>query len=126
MKKGLRGLIVVILAALLLTGCNQVISEDMNGQTVTVKAGETFTIKLSGNPTTEYGWKLAEVDASILKQAEDAGYKPDMPITGSGGTYTYKFTAQTAGTTTLNFDYVRPWEKDKPPYKTFSITIEVQ
>jgi inhibitor of cysteine peptidase len=126
MRKGLKVLIVVILATLLLTACNQVISEDMNGQTVTVKTGETFIIKLSGNPTTGYGWQLTNVDETILKQVNNPSYKPDTLMTGSGGTYTYKFTAQSAGTTTLNFSYLRSWEKNVPPYKTFTITLMVQ
>jgi Predicted secreted protein len=126
MKKGVFGLILVSLAAVwLLSACSQVISEDMSGQTVTVKKGETFSIKLSGNPTTGYGWKLADFDANVLKQEGDPVYRPDSLLTGSGGMYTYKFTAQGAGTTTLNFSYARSWESN-PPYKTFTLTVEVQ
>jgi len=125
MKKLFGILVMIIMAGLLLTACTQTITEDMNGQTVNLKVGETVTIKLSGNPTTGYSWQLGDVDVTMLKQAGDPGYRPDTLLTGSGGTYTYKFTALTAGTTTLNFDYLRTWE-NKPPYKTFTITIEVQ
>jgi predicted secreted protein len=40
--------------------------------------------------------------------------------------YTYTFTAQGTGTATLNFSYLRSWEKNKTPYKTFTVTVEVQ
>ena len=52
MKKLFGILVMIIMAGLLLTACTQTITEDMNGQTVNLKIGETVTIKLSGNPTT--------------------------------------------------------------------------
>jgi len=73
MKKLFGILVMIIMAGLLLTACTQTITEDMNGQTVNLKVGETVTIKLSGNPTTGYSWQLGDVDATMLKQAADLG-----------------------------------------------------
>ncbi len=129
MKRIFKFFMGLILFGLTLTACTggaQNITESMDGQTVTVKAGESFTIKLSGNPTTGYGWQMADVDTSIVQQDGKTAYKMDLPIAGSGGMYTYHFKTVSAGTTTLNFKYLRSWEKDKAPYKTFTITIEVQ
>lgn len=128
MKRTSRAFIGLILVGIILmaTGCTQSITEAMNGQTVKVKVGEPFDIKLRGNPTTGYGWQIADFDTGVVRQDKEAAYKADSLLTGAGGTYTYQFKVTGAGTTRLNFNYLRPWEKDVPPYKTFTITIEVQ
>jgi inhibitor of cysteine peptidase len=127
MKKGLGLLIGLILAGLVLSACGaQQITENMDGQTVTVKPGETFTITLTGNPTTGYGWQMADLNTAVLKILSEPSYKPDTLMTGSGGTYVYKFEAVGAGTATIKFNYLRAWEKNKLPYKTFTITVAVE
>ena len=128
MKKSIAIINILLLAAFSLTACNmgkQVIDEDMDGQTVKVKAGDTFILKLWGNPTTGYSWNMEDNTDNIVSLNGDPEYKSDSLLTGSGGTYTYTFTAANAGTTTLKFNYLRTWEKD-PPYKTFTITIDVE
>ena len=129
MKKFFSILLVAILSGALLTACNggnHAVNEDMNGQIISVKAGETLTVKLDGNPTTGYSWQLADMNDAILKQAGDPDYKADSLLVGSGGTYTYHFTAMSAGTVVLKFNYLRIWEKDVTPYRTFTITVEVK
>lgn len=128
MKRIFRALIGLMLVGitLIIAGCTQRITENMNGQTVKVNAGESFTIRLRGNPTTGYGWQMADFDTGVVRQDKEPAYRADSLLTGAGGTYLYQFKAAGAGTTRLNFNYLRPWEKDLPPYKTFTITIEVQ
>ena len=128
MKRIFRAFLGLILIGITLmaTGCTQTLTEDMNGQTVTVKVGEPFVIKIHGNPTTGYSWQMDSYDSGIVEQVKDTAYRPDSLLTGAGGVYTYTFRATAVGTVQLNFNYLRPWEKDVPPYKTFSITVEVQ
>jgi inhibitor of cysteine peptidase len=47
-------------------------------------------------------------------------------MVGVGGTFVFKFSAAKAGKTEVNLEYVRPWEKNKKPVKTFTATIEVE
>jgi predicted secreted protein len=47
-------------------------------------------------------------------------------IVGAGGTFVFKLQAVKPGNSTVKLVYVRPWEKDKPPVRTFTVTIEVQ
>ena len=130
MMKRFRFIIVLfVLAGMLLAACgtnSKGITEDMDGQTVSVKVGDTFNVRLQGNPTTGYNWVMADYDSSVVSQVGDVDYHADSLLTGSGGTYIYQFKALTTGTTMLTFNYLRSWEKGVPPYKTFKITIEVK
>jgi inhibitor of cysteine peptidase len=127
MKKTLKILLLPLMTALLLTACNtQTITGDMSGQTINVKAGDSFIVKLAGNPTTGYSWQLTDYDKNIVELNGDPDYKSDSSLIGSGGMYTYHFTAVNSGTVVLKFDYLRPWEKGVAPVQTFTITIDVQ
>ena len=46
-------------------------------------------------------------------------------ITGAGGVEQWTLKSIKEGETTVAFEYVRPWEKDKPPIKrrTFLVTL---
>jgi inhibitor of cysteine peptidase len=127
MKKSFGILALVLAAGLLLTACSvQTITQKMDGQTISVRAGDAFIVKLAGNPTTGYSWQLADQDENIVKLDGDPEYKSDSVLVGSGGMYTYHFKAVSSGTVTLKFNYLRTWETDTAPAQTFSIIIEVQ
>jgi inhibitor of cysteine peptidase len=99
-----------------------------NGKTVTAVVGKTIVISLEGNITTGYGWQIAEVKGKAVESLGKPSYatRPHQPgMVGVGGTFTLKFKAAEPGTAALKLVYVRPWEKDKPPEKTFAVTIKV-
>jgi len=129
MKKLMGILMCMVLTAAALSACNtaaQTLTEEDDGKTVILNKGETLVVKLDGNPTTGYGWQLADFDQSVLKSAGDPDYKSDSNLIGSGGMYTYKFTAQDSGEVVLKFSYLRSWETDTSPYKTFTVTVDVK
>lgn len=122
-------MMVVILASFTMTACGgktQTVTEKDNGQTVTVNNGDKLIVKLDGNPTTGYTWQLADYDTSILESAGEPDYKADSLMIGSGGRYTYTFTALKPGEVTLQFNYLRTWEKDTAPAETYSVTVVVK
>ena len=45
-------------------------------------------------------------------------------MVGFGGTFIFHFNVVKATKTKIRLVYVRPWEKDKPPEKTFEVTID--
>ena len=96
------------------------------GQTVKMLVGSIFEVVLEGNPTTGYVWSVASVDAKILQPVGEAAFKPDTMARGSGGMVMMRFKAVGRGKTSLKLIYHRPFEKNKPPVKTFELTIEVQ
>lgn len=94
--------------------------------TIESKVGDTFTIPLEANHTTGYSWRLAQSpDSAILKQLGEKYEEDNSGSVGAGGVETWTFQAMSKGSTTLVFEYVRPFEKGVPPTKTsrFKITI---
>jgi predicted secreted protein len=90
-------------------------------------AGKDFSITLQANHTTGYSWRLAgELDPATLKLVGNVYNEATSGTVGRSGEEVWTFSAQTPGTVQLNFEYVRPFEKNTPPIKTaqFSVWIE--
>jgi inhibitor of cysteine peptidase len=99
-----------------------------NGKTIKTTAGKKIEVSLKGNPTTGFNWQMAELKGESIKADGKGEYIPDKtdpPRVGSGGTFVFKFIAVKSGKTTLKFEYLRPWEKDKPPAEKFSVNVDV-
>jgi inhibitor of cysteine peptidase len=123
---------VLVCLMLLMLGCvtpatpEQVmtLTADDNGASIMLPVGATVQVVLESNPTTGYNWRLAQSDPAVLK-LEQQGYQPSAPVrAGSGGENHWSFSALAPGTTTLQLEYVRSWEKTAPT-RTFSATITV-
>jgi inhibitor of cysteine peptidase len=103
------------------------VTEDNNGGTVTLAPGDDLTVSLSGNPTTGYLWEVSgQLDAAVLKSLGEPGFQKESGLIGAGGVQTNQFEAVNPGRTTLTMVYHQPWEKDKAPENTFSVTVVVQ
>ena len=80
---------------------------------VTLKGGETLTVKLESNPTTGYSWQVLGPKYSPLelkKESFESG-KSDAP--GAAGTQVFEFVAPKTGKNegvVLVFNYRRPFE----------------
>lgn len=87
------------------------------------------TISLPANPSTGYEWVYTMDRDDVLVFSKDeyrANTVLGMPErTGEGGMQTYVFQAEGEGTVTINFSYVRPWEKSDKPAATASYTYTV-
>ncbi len=104
------------------------LNEADDGKTVEAAVGTRLFVRLRGNPTTGYQWQLAKAPDPALTSLGDAQYAPDRqtPVAmGAGGTFTFSFRAVRPGAATVRLVYVRPWEKDKPPEQTFTLTAQV-
>jgi inhibitor of cysteine peptidase len=89
--------------------------------------GKDFSITLPANHTTGYSWRLAtQLDPATLKLLGTTYHESTSGAVGAPGEEVWTFTGQAQGQTQLNFEYVRPFEKDAKPAKTanFSIVIE--
>lgn len=108
------------------------LTEADNGKSFTVKLGQTVTVVLAGNPTTGYAWASDLDDQAATMLTLGSGqpvYTPDTVSTnlvGSGGKYTFTFTAAVAGTVQLKLKYWRSFEAKNPPVQTFSADITIQ
>jgi len=99
-----------------------------NGKQVAVPAGAVLTIRLEGNITTGYGWQVGKLEGEALELLGKPEYvqRPHRPgMVGVGGVFVFKLKAVKPGKANMQLVYVRPWEKDKPPARTFSLDVQV-
>jgi predicted secreted protein len=102
---------------------------DMAGgvEQIRVLAGKQFSITLHANHTTGYSWRLAKpLDPATLRQISDDYHAATSDAVGASGEEVWTFESVAAGNAELDFEYVRPFEKDAKPMKKakYSIVIE--
>ncbi len=125
-------LLVSMLMLFLLTACTDDLGamdldQANNGQTLTVTSGQMIDVKLDSNITTGYSWSLVgEPNPQILKFVSSKYNDPVGGAVGAGGSETWVFQATGRGTTSFKLAYFRPFEKNTPPAKEFSVTFTVQ
>ncbi|GAK61400.1 secreted protein-like protein [Candidatus Vecturithrix granuli] len=102
------------------------LDEAKSGSIVEMTAGDVFVIVLEGNPTTGYTWELDTLDATIVQQIGEAEFTPESDAIGSGGKFTFRFQAISAGQSFLKLLYHRPWEQGTPPLNTFELMVIVK
>jgi len=105
------------------------VDEKANGTTVTAKVGKLVVVRLAGNPTTGYSWSVKKLAGKALEQVGKLKYVPrKVParMVGSGGKFLATFRAVKPGKAAITMAYARPWEKGKPPIKTFKLAIVVE
>jgi inhibitor of cysteine peptidase len=100
-----------------------VYTADDDGTSIALEPGASFSVVLPGNPTTGYSWEIAGIDPAVLSAAEPV-FVSDSELLGSGGVYTFTFTAAAAGETELRLVYLRPWEQAEP-LQTFTLEVTV-
>ena len=92
-----------------------------------VLAGKQFSIMLIANRTTGYSWRLpTPPDPATLKQISNEYHAADSGALGAPGEEVWTFESVGKGTVQLDFEYVRPFEKDAKPVKKakYSVVIE--
>jgi inhibitor of cysteine peptidase len=102
------------------------VTEQENGRRVTVAQGDTLVVTLASNPTTGYEWRIAKDDPEHLKPLGKPEFiGPQNRRVGAGGKQVFRFQAQSPGTTVVELHYLRPFEKDKPPARTYRLTAQI-
>jgi inhibitor of cysteine peptidase len=122
---------------ILLTACLSVtlsaarldVTDEENGKDLLLNRGDLLVVYLQANRTTGFGWQPTFSKVGVLKAEGEAFYLPNKTtpgLVGSGGTESWIFRAEKAGSTTLTLGYVRPWEKGKAPEKTVAWPVTVR
>ena len=94
---------------------------------ITVKPGKQFQITLESNPTTGYQWCLAQpLTALSVILVTNQFVRPRTRLTGAPGREIWSFKAVQPGTTTIQLEYVRSWEKDVAPVRKTNVVVLVQ
>ncbi|HEY4198618.1 MAG TPA: protease inhibitor I42 family protein, partial [Mucilaginibacter sp.] len=84
---------------------------------LTVKLGHTFTVRLDSQPSTGYSWLLTDsLDKKQIRQIKVPymiSPKKGLPP-GAAGKQVFTFKAIKQGADTIHLAYVRPWQKGIP------------
>ena len=97
-----------------------------NGGKVQIKVGGILTLRLEAIPGTGYSWEVVQNNLQKIKPLGE----PVFEETESGklGAVEYQifhFRALAPGTNILKLQYIRQWEKDVVPVKTYRITVQI-
>jgi predicted secreted protein len=106
------------------------VTEDKDGQEISLGMGDTLEVRLASQPGTGYGWQVAEPLPGVLRLVEKVldfgggGQAPRAP--GAWATAVLRFAPVGAGTGDLRLVYVRPWEKESAAKKTYTLHVRVR
>ena len=99
------------------------ITESQNGQIVPVHIGDDIAITFVASGGTGYEWAMQPVSSKDLtiSKPEYTALKPGL----AGGPLqtVFNLTMTHTGNATIRFTFSRPWMKNTPPDKTFTITL---
>jgi inhibitor of cysteine peptidase len=125
-----------VLVLLLTAGCLQMrggektvrVTMNENGSSITLHRGDVLEVALPASFGTGYSWKIENKTGNVLKASGEPetapGEKGNQP--GQSETQVFRFVTSGEGTAQLEMHYVRPWEKEEKPTKTFSLKVEVK
>ena len=97
-----------------------------SGGTASLVPYQPLVVRLPTNPSTGYGWRYTVTGDDVLLLDTVSGESPaPNGMVGAPGEQVWSFRAQGAGRAVLTYVYARSWEKNTPPAKTFTLTVEV-
>jgi inhibitor of cysteine peptidase len=103
-----------------------IVTEHDHGKRIEVAQGGTLVVKLESSPGTGYSWHMAKVNRNLLEpMGEPTLEESKSGLMGAPAHQVYRFKARDLGSTELELQYVRSWEKDRAPLKTFNIVVRV-
>lgn len=103
---------------------NIVVTEKDADTTVRVSPGQTLDVVLDANPSTGYTWSVVSAPEFLMLRGEP-GFSSESAsgVVGAPGRQTLMFSVSATGEGSLDLSYVRPWETDTPPARTFHIEV---
>lgn len=106
---------------------NKMITESGNGNTIYIKEGHAFFLKLKENPSTGYSWQLKLSNG--LNQLSDK-YHPfesseNNLVIGTGGFRLWRIEGVAKGNQQVTAIYKRSWEPETCQEQTFKLNIIV-
>jgi len=92
---------------------------------------ETFEVKLCSNPSTGFQWseKAQISDTAVLEQEDHRFIEPESkppPPPGTPGQEVWTFKALKEGSSTIFFEYSRPWEGGEKGEWTCTVNVVVK
>ena len=104
-----------------------VVTDTDTGKSVTLAPGEKLEVSLNATSGTGYLWQIAGSNPAVLNPLGLGDFEmPKDAPPGAMGTQVFHFEAMAPGTAKLEMAYLRPWEKNLAPVRTWSISVRVQ
>ncbi len=101
-----------------------IVTKADHDKTVKVAKGGQVTVKLTWSPGTGYDWAITKIDPLLLRQEGEASTEPAKePMPGAAETRVFHFRALKPGTTALEFQSRRAFEKDAPSMGEFRVQV---
>jgi inhibitor of cysteine peptidase len=99
------------------------------GKTITLKAGQSLTLRLNENPTTGHRWIIPAFDAQLIRLTDDRfepTAKANKPMMmGAGGQRILVLQANRPGTIHLNLENKQSWNLESPSAESFALTVQI-
>jgi len=100
-------------------------TEEME-KTVDAEIGQYFDISLESNPSTGHSWQVAQYpNKKVVKVLTSHYVEPSGDAMGAPGEEVWQFQAIGKGSTKMVMEYSQPWEKNTPPAKRYTLTVNV-
>lgn len=120
----------VFLSALILTiscAAHPVITKSSGSdeESLYVKKGQIFSIKLDSQLSTGFSWKAVEI-SPILKLKDEKIKTEESDITGGIDIQEFIFTPLKPGKAVLLFQYGEHWKKDPKFIKKFKVNVDIK
>jgi len=97
------------------------LTESDNNKEVRVIPGNTLILRLRADPDAGQTWQVVQNNVEELQPLENP------LLEGTGNQYNnFCFQAKSAGSSTLEFHYSRPWEKDRPPLNIYRLNVQIR
>jgi inhibitor of cysteine peptidase len=102
------------------------LTQEDNGRAVLLKTGAMMSVELKGFGGTGYLWQVAANDPTKLELNSTSTEVADKRQTGGPRYFIFCFKALSPGDVRLQINYLRPWEKNKPPAEKFGIDVQIR
>ncbi len=117
----------VVWLVVFLAACSSAVgvytAED-DGASLELNVGDTFDVRLEGNPTTGFTWQVLPSEDPVCALIGEPQFLESAPRVGAPGDFVFTFEAITEGTEDLTLVYRRPWE-DTEPLATMNLLLDV-
>ncbi|MBE9256511.1 protease inhibitor I42 family protein [Dolichospermum sp. LEGE 00246] len=103
------------------------VNDANNHSQIIIQKGNMMIVELLTNPGTGYSWQIIKNDPDKLKPLGDSVLKPlETEVPGASENQVFRFLAQNSGLAVLELHYLRPWERNIPPLKTYQINVQIR
>lgn len=126
------GLVIGLLTTGVLAGEDEKIktlTDKDSGTKIKIAKGTMVVLKLPATPTAGYSWAIVKNNPEQFTLQGKSEFTPNKKgVIGGNSTQIFRFKAEGAPNSfsELELVYRRPFEKGKPPEKTFKLEVEIE